>query len=277
MRRWRGAVVIEYFLRQSLKHVALMTRLAVISDIHGNSHALQAVLARLDGLAVDQVVCLGDIVGYGPNPSLCLELVVRNCDVVIQGNHEEAAIDPAAAAVFNGAAREAINWTRRAMSAAHLAALSRLPKFAQIGDHVTCVHDNPVPGPTDYIHDKEVAALAFRGVDTALCLIGHTHVPMVFEAPTLNPDETLTAPELVAYLPFDGQPIELDGECRYICNPGAVGQPRDCDPRASFGVLDLAAGTFTVHRQEYDINAAQLASHRAGLPTILADRLALGA
>jgi diadenosine tetraphosphatase ApaH/serine/threonine PP2A family protein phosphatase len=187
--------------------------------------------------------------------------------------------------MFNGAAREAIVWTRQHMSSLHLSALRRLPRSAAIGESVMCVHDNPVPGPTDYIHDKQVAALAFRGVDVPVCLIGHTHVPMVFEAPTLDPDDTLTAPELIAYLPFDGQPIELDGDRRYICNPGSVGQPRDCDPRASFALLDLdeddegrcAGGTFQVIRQDYDIAAAQLASHRAGLPTILADRLALGA
>ncbi len=257
-----------------------MPRIAVISDIHGNAHALEAVLARIADLNVDDVVCLGDMVGYGPNPGDCLEMVVRHCGVIIQGNHEEAAIDPNQAAMFNGAAKEAILWTRKHMSALHLAALRRLPKSASLGEQVMCVHDNPVPGPTDYIHDKEIAALAFRGVDLPVCLIGHTHVPMVFEAPTLDPDDTFTAPELIAYLPFNGQPIELEPDRRYICNPGSVGQPRDCDPRASFALLDLdssGGGTFQVMRQDYDIAGAQLASHRAGLPTILADRLALGA
>lgn len=257
-----------------------MARIAVISDIHGNAHALEAVLARIETLNVDEIVCLGDIVGYGPNPGDCLEMVVRTCGVIIQGNHEEAAIDPSQAAMFNGAAKEAIVWTRRHMSSLHLAALRRLPRAASINDAVMCVHDNPVPGPTDYIHDKEVAALAFRGVDVSVCLVGHTHVPMVFEAPTLDPDDTLTAPELIAYIPFNGNTIDLDADRRYLCNPGSVGQPRDCDPRASFAVLDVEAdgrGTFQVFRQDYDIAAAQLASHKAGLPTILADRLALGA
>ena len=261
-----------------------MPRLAIISDIHGNAHALEAVLARIDMLEVDQIICLGDIVGYGPNPGGCLELVVRHCNVIIQGNHEEAAIDPSQADIFNGAAKEAIIWTRQHMQALHLAALRRLPKTANVGESILCVHDNPVPGPSDYIHDKQVAALAFRGVDVPVCLIGHTHVPMVFEAPSLDPDDTLTAPELVAYLPFDGQPIDLDSDRRYLCNPGSVGQPRDCDPRASFGLLEYEKANGTLHgarfrvlRQDYDIAAAQLASHKAGLPTILADRLALGA
>jgi predicted phosphodiesterase len=261
-----------------------MSRIAVISDVHGNLHALEAVLERIESLRVDGIVCLGDIVGYGPHPGECLELCVRHCDLIIQGNHEEAVIDPRAAGTFNGAARDAIMWTRHAMNDLHVNALKRLPKSASIGERVMCVHDSPAPGPCDYIHDKDIAALAFRGVDRQICLIGHTHVPMVFETPVLDPNETLTGPELVAYLPSGASPIELDSDRRYICNPGSVGQPRDCDPRASFAVLELGDGesyglgsSFTVYRQEYNVAMAQIASHRAGLPTILADRLAIGA
>jgi predicted phosphodiesterase len=258
-----------------------MNRLAIISDIHSNLHALQAVLARLGELDINQIVCLGDIVGYGPYPERCLDLVVRHCSIIVQGNHDEAVIDPYVADQFNGAAREAIYWTRDTIGPLHLNALNRLPKIANIGGTVQCVHDSPMPGPTDYVHDKQVAALAFRGVETNICLIGHTHVPMVFEAPSMNAQDQLTALEVIAYLPQDGVPIQLDVDRRYICNPGSVGQPRDCDPRASFAVLELAGAvepcTFTVHRQEYDIAAAQVATQRAGLPMILADRLALGA
>ncbi|MEE9212343.1 MAG: hypothetical protein V3U29_06790, partial [Phycisphaeraceae bacterium] len=106
---------------------------------------------------------------------------------------------------------------------------------------------------------------------------GHTHVPMVFEAPAANGGGSLTSREVVAYMPRDGVSIPLDPQRRYICNPGSVGQPRDADPRASFAVLDLAHATFTVHREDYDIVAAQLATEKAGLPTILAQRLAIGA
>jgi predicted phosphodiesterase len=266
-----------------------MARYAIISDIHGNLHALQAVLSRLEEFDVDQVVCLGDIVGYGPFPERCLDLVVRHCSVIIQGNHDEAAVDPYVADQFNGAAREAIYWTRDTLGPLHLNALNRLPKVASIGDRITCVHDSPVPGPTDYVHDKQIAAMAFRGVDSNICLLGHTHVPMVFEAPTMNPDESLTALEVVAYIPREPHAIVLEPDRRYICNPGSVGQPRDCDPRASFAILELdgqgggeesaggGAATFTVYRQAYDVNAAQQATQRAGLPTVLAERLALGA
>jgi diadenosine tetraphosphatase ApaH/serine/threonine PP2A family protein phosphatase len=254
-----------------------MNRLAIISDIHGNLHALQAVLTRLSEFDIDQIICLGDIVGYGPFPERCLDLTVRHCSIIIQGNHDEAVVDPYVADQFNGAAREAIYWTRDTMGPLHLNALNRLPRTACINENVFCVHNTPLPGPTDYLHDKQVAALAFGGVDRNVCLIGHTHVPMVFEAPTTNPQDQLTAPEIIAYLPSDGHPIDLLPDRRYICNPGSVGQPRDCDPRASFAILDLADRTFTVHRQAYDIAGAQQATQRAGLPTILAERLALGA
>jgi predicted phosphodiesterase len=256
-----------------------MTKLAIISDIHGNLHALQAVMARLPEFDVDQIVCLGDIVGYGPFPHTCVDLMVRHCDVIVQGNHDEAVVDPLVAEQFNGAAREAIHWTRDVLGPLHLNALNRLPKVATIGAPavVMCVHDNPMPGPSDYVHDKQVAAQAFRGVETPICLIGHTHVPMVYEAPSLNHQEQLTALEIIAYLPSDGYDIPLEPDRRYICNPGSVGQPRDCDPRASFAILDLVKRTFTVHRQSYDVAAAQIATQRAGLPFVLAERLSLGA
>jgi len=254
-----------------------MSRLAIISDIHGNLHALQAVLSRLGELDVNQIVCLGDIVGYGPFPDSCLDLCVRHCAVIVQGNHDEAVIDPYCAEQFNGAARQAIYWTRDNLGPLHLNALNKLPQTVVIANRVMCVHACPVAGPTDYVHDKNIAAMAFRGVEHQICLIGHTHIPMVWEAPTTNPEDEYTAPELTAYLPNHELPIELMADRRYICNPGSVGQPRDCDPRASFAVLDLAANTFTVFRQEYDVTAAQKATQRAGLPTVLADRLALGA
>jgi predicted phosphodiesterase len=258
-----------------------MNRLAIISDIHGNLHALQSVLSRIAEFEVDQIVCLGDIVGYGPFPERCLDLVVRHCSIIVQGNHDQAVIDPYLADTFNGAAREAVYWTRDVLGPLHLNALNRLPKFAHIGERVMCVHDSPAPGPTDYVHDKQVAAIAFCGVETNICLIGHTHVPMVFEAPSMNAQDQLTAPEVIAYLPNDPLPIELLPDRRYICNPGSVGQPRDCDPRASFAILELGESgkpsLFTVYRQAYDIAAAQMATQRAGLPFILAERLALGA
>jgi predicted phosphodiesterase len=261
-------------------------RFAVMSDIHGNLFAFQAALARMAGMELDAVVCLGDIVGYGPHPAECIDLVVRHASWTVQGNHDRAVVDPDTAAAFNGAAREAVIWTRGVLGPLHLNALVKLKPTLRIGKmpggrdvnvEILCVHDCPYPGPTDYVHDKQVAALAFRGVDAPICLLGHTHVPMVFETESEDPAAELTARDVTAYIPGDAIEIELRPGHRYICNPGSIGQPRDCDPRASFAILDVDARTFTVHRVEYDIAAAQAETQRAGLPTILADRLAIGA
>ncbi|HEX9814367.1 MAG TPA: metallophosphoesterase family protein, partial [Myxococcota bacterium] len=256
-----------------------MSRYAILSDLHGNIFAMQAVLARLGELDVDALLCLGDIVGYGPHPGECIDLVVKYCSHIVLGNHDRAVVDPETADAFNGAAREAIYWTRDSLGPLHLSALNQLRPVEYVGEHnsIQLVHDCPYPCPTDYVHDKNVAALAFRGVDAHICLIGHTHVPMVFEAPTREPESELTAVDLTAYLPSPKSEIALEPGRRYICNPGSVGQPRDCDPRASFAVLDTAARTFTVFREEYDIAAAQAATQQAGLPMVLADRLAIGA
>lgn len=258
-----------------------MSRYAIISDIHGNLHAFEAILEGMTDLGIEAVVCLGDIVGYGPHPGPCLDLVVRCASVCVRGNHDEAVVDPDVAACFNGAARAAILWTRDQLGPLHLHQLAQLRPAARLplegGEELLCVHDSPWPGPTDYVHDKVIAANAFRGVDVPICLLGHTHVPLVFETAERDPERLLGPTDLDAHLPADGVPIALDPERRYICNPGSVGQPRDCDPRASFAVLDTEERTFTVHRRAYDVAAAQQASMEAGLPGILAERLAVGA
>lgn len=254
-----------------------MSRYAIISDIHGNIHALESVLESLGEMNVDEVICLGDIVGYGPAPHSCVDLVVRCCSISVRGNHDDAVIDLELASQFNGAARQAIQWTRQVLGPLHLSALTRLKQIEYIGDAVMCVHDSPAPGPSDYVHDKIIAAMAFSGVDRPICLLGHTHVPMVFESRATDDGEELHPQDLIAYIPQDGEPIELDPSRRYICNPGSVGQPRDADPRASFAILDMNDWTFTVHRREYDIASAQMETQRAGLPNILAERLAIGA
>jgi len=254
-----------------------MARLAIISDIHGNLHALEAVLARLRTMRLRQVICLGDIVGYGPFPAQCLDLVTERCQVIVRGNHDEAVLNPRLADDFNGPARQAIEWTRSRFGAAHLDALRKLRPIQQVREVVTCVHDSPVPGPTDYIHDARMAAAAFRGFHTPICLLGHTHVPALFEVDGGASARRVEPADVTGHVPRDGVTVKLKRTSRYICNPGSVGQPRDYDPRASFAVLDVEKRTFTVHREPYDVTAAQRATQLAGLPTILADRLAIGA
>jgi predicted phosphodiesterase len=253
-----------------------MGRYAIISDIHGNLHALEAVLSRIEALDVSGLVCLGDIVGYGPFPARCVDLVIKCCSFIVRGNHEEAVINPERELEFNGPARTAIAWTRGVLGPLHLDALCRIRLVEQINDLVMCIHDSPADAPTDYVHDAGIAAGAFDGFTLPMCLLGHTHVPVVFEAPA-GADGALTALDIVTHQPRPGEPIPIDFDRRYICNPGSVGQPRDADPRASFAVLDLENCTFTVHREDYDIASAQAATLQAGLPTVLADRLAIGA
>jgi diadenosine tetraphosphatase ApaH/serine/threonine PP2A family protein phosphatase len=259
-----------------------MTRYAVISDIHGNLPAFQAVLGRIAEVGVDRIICLGDIVGYGPRPAACLELVARHCHDVVRGNHEEALLDPRISAGFNGAARAAIAWTARRLTPAHRRWVSDLPAMIESGPDgsVLCVHDSPVPGPTDYVHDRAVAAVAFRGVNTPVCLVGHTHVPVIFETGDPDPSTPLTASNLIRHRVNDGTPIELESTSRAICNPGSVGQPRDGDARASFATIDFLPGdrrAFTVHRVMYDVDAARRELEAAGLPGVLGERLAIGA
>jgi len=253
-----------------------MSRYAIISDIHGNLHALQAVFARMHDLDIDEMICLGDVVGYGPNPGKCLDLVMRYASICVRGNHEDGVIDPNERAAFNGTARQAIEWTHGALGPLHINAISRLPVRTQLDGRILCTHESPDPDKVSYIHEAMSAALAMRALYDSICLIGHTHVPVVFEAPPTGGAE-VSASIVVAHEACDGVSIELDPANRYICNPGSVGQPRDADPRASFAVLDTDAQTFTVHRTEYDIEAAQQATREAGLPDVLGQRLALGA
>jgi predicted phosphodiesterase len=255
-----------------------MSRYAVISDIHGNLHAFEAILRDMGRRDVQEIICLGDIVGYGPAPDTCLDLVIKYCSVAIQGNHDQAVVDLKRSDQFNGAARQAILWTQAKLGPLHLNALNRLRSVEFVGDLIHCVHDCPVPGPSDYIHDEVIAGVAFAGVETTICLVGHTHIPVVFQAAGEGFDIGAVEPEdvLVHATPPDA-PIAIDPAGRHICNPGSVGQPRDADPRASYAVLDVDQMTFTVHRVDYDISAAQTASLKAGLPPILAERLAIGA
>jgi len=256
-----------------------MARYGILSDIHGNLPALEAALEALDALGVDELLCLGDVVGYGPFPAECTDLVTERCSVIVQGNHEEAVLDPRVARTFNGAARAAAAWTRFALDDDRTRRIASWPLMTETGPNrrILCVHDSPAPGPSAYIHDAGVAEVAFRGFEGPLCLHGHTHLPTVFRIArdgVAGPDggRGIHGGALAA-----GEGVHLDAGWRWLCNPGSIGQPRDADPRASFGLLDCEAGTFTVHRAAYDVARVQAATIEAGLPEVLSTRLAVGA
>lgn len=253
-----------------------MARYGIISDIHANAPALSVVLEHIGRHEVDEIICLGDVVGYGPDPERCIDLVHAYCGIMVRGNHDEAVLDAEQTRHFNGPAREAIDWTRQRLGPTHLLALSRMKSRVIVEGSILCVHDTPVEGASDYLyHPLEVAA-AFAALDVPVALVGHTHVPVVFEAPGLDHGLAVEPVEVMVHEMIGSATLPFQEGLRYIANPGSVGQPRDGDPRASFAVLDTGEASFMLHRVEYDIASVQRSTGEAGLPDILAERLAAG-
>ncbi|MHC4792689.1 MAG: metallophosphoesterase family protein [Planctomycetota bacterium] len=250
-------------------------RFGIISDIHGNLLALESVLEALDAEGIDRLICLGDVVGYGPDPIECLDLVFDRDAVMVIGNHEEAMLRPEIAKSFREVAREAIEWTSRRMRALRpdlIERIEQLPGMIYLESDLMLVHDSPVPGGRRYLVNEAAAGPAFRGVDTSICLVGHTHLPGCFRH---RGDDEEGMVESRSGSP--GASVELETGARYILNPGSVGQPRDGDPRAAYAILDLDDHEISWRRAGYDIPAAQARTLASGLPARAAERLAIGA
>ena len=239
-------------------------RYAVVSDVHSNIEALDAVFATIRD--DDALLCLGDIVGYGPNPNECVEKIQARATATVLGNHDVAAIDNFGLAYFNPAAREAMKWTQGVLTPENLAWLDglgyefRMPEFL-------LVHGAPV-NYFEYVLDKAAAARAFAATDAPLIFIGHTHIAEVY---ALRPDGKLEH----AHLQQGGQ-VALEEGTRYLVNVGSVGQPRDLNPRASFAFYDTLERTVTITRVEYPIAQVQQKIVSARLPDALARRLLVG-
>ncbi len=238
-------------------------RIAVLSDIHANLPALDAVLAALGD--VDAVWHLGDVVGYGPHPDEVVARLRGIGAVGVHGNHDEAAVGRLDVTYFNPAARWAVEWTDRRISAATRAWLEGLPERLEI-DQVTLVHGSPRDPTWEYITTTPAARANLAAFATSCCLHGHTHIPVAWR----DDDGHV---ELVR--PSDGSELALDAR-RVLLNPGSVGQPRDGDPRASALVLDTEARRATWRRVGYPIGEVQADIRAAGLPAWLAERLATG-
>lgn len=239
-------------------------RHAIISDIHGNLQALRAVLESLDGLGAGDAVCLGDVVGYGGDPAGCVSLIRERCSAAIMGNHDAAVAGAVSTEYFNSAAREAVNWTRQALDLEDAGWLGALPYELGL-DGYCIVHATPDdPRRWSYLMSDDHAEELFGFFSGPLLFYGHTHYPLVFEQYG------------AAVACLGAETLSLRPGARYIINPGSVGQPRDGDPRAAFGIYDGSAGRFEFHRVPYDIDGARKAILDAGLPRVLADRLSRG-
>ncbi len=241
-------------------------RIAVISDIHANLHALEAVLAEVDAAEVDEVWCLGDLVGYGPRPNECVEAVRARADVCLAGNHDLAVIGEADLELFVGEAEAAARWTREVLdddAAAYLASLEP----AASRDSVALAHGSPADPVWEYILSQGSAVEAFSATKEPLILVGHSHVAL---------EICLDDLELRGGIAVAGHEVDLTSG-RHILNPGSVGQPRDGDPRAGWLVIDSGSHRATFRRTDYPIEVTQAEMRERGLPEGLSERLAQGA
>lgn len=239
-------------------------RYAILADIHGNLAAFEAVLQDIEERGgAEELWCLGDIVGYGPDPSECIALLRQYNHLCVAGNHDWAAIGKVAISDFNPDAAEACRWTARQLSPEDVRYLDNLP-LTLSRDDFTIVHGSPREPIWEYVLSTQSATANLQFFETRFCLIGHSHLPVVFE----NAGGRCVLMELPAELRL--------GENRMIINPGGVGQPRDGDPRAAYAIYDDGIATIYHYRIPYDIEATQERMVKHGLPSFLATRLSYG-
>lgn len=240
-------------------------RMAVISDIHGNLEALQAVLADIRATGADAVYCLGDVVGYGADPRACLDLVRAQCALTVRGNHEEALLHIAGRQDMSSPAEQALVWTRQQLSDEDLLACAAWP-LVLVGVDARLVHASPdEPLKFRYLFSRFDCESAFGVFPEKICLVGHTHLPLLAEEIVPGVLRTYTAGE-----------IELNTKNRYLINVGSVGQPRDGNPQARWVLVEDHPPRVVFKAVSYNIAQAQAKIRQAGLPESLADRLALG-
>ena len=241
-------------------------RVAVVSDVHANLPALEAVLAEVDAAGVDEVWCLGDVVGYGPDPGPCVDIIRDRCAVSLAGNHDLGAIGAIPIDDFNPYAAEANLWTGSVLSGADRAWLGSLRTRDGAAGRDAGAWKPPRAGVGIRPVGTAWRWRASSCFETQWCLVGHSHVPMVIVEPA--PGGKLDA--------FAGSPGPVEPPGRAIINPGSVGQPRDGDPRAAYAILDLEGKTATFCRAAYDVAQVQERMRKAGLPSYLIDRLERG-
>jgi len=241
-------------------------KVAVISDIHANRHALEATLDAIASSDASELWCLGDLVGYGAEPDACVELARAHAAVCLSGNHDMAVSGEISLEEFSTGARMAAEWTQDVMDPANIAYLRTLRPQGQEHE-LGLFHASPRDPIWEYVLSTLLAELCLDAQDNRVCLVGHSHVALSFtrqsgEGATGEPRRDRTI-------------LDISGG-EWLLNPGSVGQPRDGDPRASWLMLDLELMLATFHRTEYDIAGAASAIRAARLPDSLAERLEYG-
>ena len=246
-------------------------RYAVLSDIHANLEALEAVLAHEACRSADALLVLGDLVGYGADPNAVVERVRALAPLaIVRGNHDKVAASLGTADDFNELARSAARWTADELTDDNLEYLKQLPIGPlEVSDLVEICHGSPTDEDAYIVSDRH-AARAIKSATRPLCLFGHTHVAGVGR---MSADHHFRVVGRGSKL---SGPVALDADARYLVNPGSVGQPRDGDRRAAFAVLDTEAPSITLYRAAYPVEAAQAKILAAGLPSLLAHRLSIG-
>jgi predicted phosphodiesterase len=241
-------------------------RVAVLSDVHSNLHALEAVLAEVDAAGVDEVWCLGDLVGYGPRPNECVAVLRERAKVCLAGNHDLVVLGTISLETFAGEAAAAAAWTQRELADETRAFLETLAPSAMT-EHAELFHGSARDPVWDYVLSDEAALWTFGATSSPLVLVGHSHVALeISNGERLRGDK---AP--------GGMRLEL-GSARRILNPGSVGQPRDGDARAAWLELEIdeGSGRATFRRTAYPVERTQAEMREAGLPEVLSARLELG-
>lgn len=241
-------------------------RILVLSDIHANYTALEAVLA--DAGATDEIWCLGDMVGYGPDPNAVVELVRELPQLTcLLGNHDVAVLGKMPFESFNGEARRSLMWTEKVMTADNVDFLNSLRQNVKVRGQVTLAHGSPRDPLWEYVLNTLSARLNFDQFETPWCFVGHSHLQCAFRLTEANDRVTMETPKADEALSLSP---------RLILNPGSVGQPRDRDPRAAYAIYDSEALTWTPKRVKYNVAEVQERIRSAGLPEKHAMRLAEG-
>jgi predicted phosphodiesterase len=245
-------------------------RYLVLTDIHGNLEALDTCLAHAHERTFDATLVLGDLVGYGPDPNAIVERVLGLEPVaIVRGNHDKVACGLEQAEGFNAVARNAAKWTLDVLLPAHRDWLCALPEGPiEVDDVVEICHGSPFDEDA-YIFDEIDAVRALKVATRPLCLFGHTHYPVTFElsAESFDSVGSAAAPQMQ---------VQMRSGCKYLVNPGSVGQPRDSDPRAAYAIVDTQHRRVELFRLKYPVEETQAKIIKAGLPEVLAQRLAVG-